>query len=289
MSEILNNENSIEVYNDVLKPAAQATGGLLALVPRAIRAALAPLEKWILEREYNVAEIRKLLEEKLKDVAPENIEAPEPYIAVPAIQYISYCMNDHELRNLYANLLANSMNKFMKNNVHPGYVEIIKQLCPDEAKILKYIAEKSAIPTISLFYGHSQSQTKSLVMDFSNIGELTYCDQPLAFNKYFDNLIRLGLIKSSDLSNSALSDKELYEPLREHDYIKTLMREHNILENDSKLESIEGYIEITDYGRGFCNICLDHHSSFAEKPQYRRHTDTATNEEIDEMIKNIFD
>ena len=107
----------------------------------------------VLNVKIDPDKIIKLLEKKLEKVSPEQIETPEPYIAVPALQYISYCMDNHELRDMYANLLASSMNKFIKNDVHPGYIEIIKQLCPDEAKILKYIAEKINIPTISLYYG----------------------------------------------------------------------------------------------------------------------------------------
>ena len=50
---------------------------------------------------------------------PEKIVEPEPYVAVPAIQAISYAMNSDELRNLYANLLAKSMIKDTKDTVHP--------------------------------------------------------------------------------------------------------------------------------------------------------------------------
>ena len=141
-----------DAYSDAVKPVVQPTGELVGLLPRAIKAALAPVEKWVLQREYNVAETKKLLEEKLSAVPPELIEAPEPHIAVPAIQYISYCMDNEDLRDMYANLLANSMNKVVKNGVHPGFVEIIKQLCPDEAKILKYIMHKETIPIITLTY-----------------------------------------------------------------------------------------------------------------------------------------
>lgn len=133
-----------EVYADVGHPIAKPTGELVGLVPRAIRAALAPVEKWVLEREYNVAETKKLLEEKLKNIPPEQIEAPEAYIAVPALQNISYCMDNDELRDMYANLLANSMTSIVKNGVHPGFVDIIKQLSPDEAKILRYFATKTS-------------------------------------------------------------------------------------------------------------------------------------------------
>ena len=42
-----------------------------ALVVRAIHAALSPLEKWVLQKEYNLSETKKLLEEKLKDIPAE--------------------------------------------------------------------------------------------------------------------------------------------------------------------------------------------------------------------------
>ena len=126
-------EISKDVYNDAGKPIAKPAGELLGLVPRAIKAALSPVEKWVLQKEYNIEETKRLLEQKLEGISPDLIESPDPHIAVPALQYISYCMDNDELRDMYANLLANSMNKVVKNGVHPGFVEIIKQLSPDEA------------------------------------------------------------------------------------------------------------------------------------------------------------
>lgn len=188
-----------EVYEDVGHPIAQPIGELGGLVPRAIRAALVPLEKWILQREYNIAETKKLLEDKLKNVPIDQITSPEPHIAVPALQYISYCMDNEELRNMYANLLASSMNKVVKDGVHPGFVEIIKQMCPDEAKILKYIVQYSIIPIITLNYETSTGGTKAIIKDFSDIGEKVNCEKPLEIQKYFDNLIRLGMLEKPSL------------------------------------------------------------------------------------------
>lgn len=71
-----------------------------ALVVRAIHAALSPLEKWVLQKEYNLSETKKLLEEKLKDIPAENIITPPAYVAVPALQSIAYCMDDIQLRDM---------------------------------------------------------------------------------------------------------------------------------------------------------------------------------------------
>lgn len=248
-----------DVYSDGGKPIVKATGELVGLVPRAVKAALAPIEKWVLQREYNIEETKKLLEEKLKNVSPELIQSPEAYVAVPALQYISYCVDNEELRNMYANLLANSMNAVVKNGVHPGFVEIIKQLSPDEAKILRYFATHKVIPTVTLRYVKEEGGGIDIVKNFSNVGEITQCENPFDVNKYFDNLIRLGLLESSR-GLSSFTNKKLYEPLKNHWYIQERTHESILkLSEYTKTNFEEGIISITDYGASFCNICLNTH------------------------------
>ena len=245
------------VYDDAGKPVAKPTGELVGLIPRAIKAALSPLEKWILQREYNVSETKKLLEEKLQNTPPELIESPEPHIAVPAMQYISYCMDNEELREMYANLLANSMNKVVKNGVHPGFVEIIKQLSPDEAKILKYIRTHTTIPTVTLRYENDDGSGIDIIKNFSDIGEKSGCEIPQDIAKYFDNLVRLGLIISAD-GLSSLTDKVQYAPLKNHRWITPYATtEKANLKSFTKYNFNESFVEITAYGRSFCSICLE--------------------------------
>lgn len=257
-NEILK-ETAKEIYNDAGKPITKPTGEVLGLVPRAIKAALLPVEKWIVGREYNLEETKKLLEIKLQKISPDLIEAPEPYIAVPTIQYISYCMDSEELRNMYANLLANSMNKVVKNEVHPGFIEIIKQLSPDEAKILNGIYKaKHSIPTIDIRYVNDKSEGITVLSNFSNIGEISKCEYPFECARYLGNLERLGLIRFAG-SMSSLVNKNQYIPLKNHIYVKTFenipLDYKNIGLN--KLEFEEGYFDITAFGKKFCEICMD--------------------------------
>jgi hypothetical protein len=244
-----------DAYQDAGKPIAKSTGEMLALVPRAIKAALLPLEKWIMDKEYNLAETQKLLADKLKDIPPEQIEQPEAYIAVPALQYITYCMDNDELRNLYANLLANSMNKTIKNGVHPGFVEIIKQLSPDEAKILKYISTHPTIPIVSLRYENNDNTGQYVLRTFSIIAFENNCENPFHIEQYFNNLIRLGLIEIPE--NYRLTDKKLYEPIRNHTYIKSLMLESEYKKYGyEKAVICEHAIFLSSYGKSFCKICV---------------------------------
>ena len=88
-----------DAYNNVACPVLKPTGGILGLIPRAIRVALLPMEKWIVGKEYNLAEIMKLLAVKLEKVAPE------AHIGISALQYMSYCIDSDELRDMYASLI----------------------------------------------------------------------------------------------------------------------------------------------------------------------------------------
>ena len=246
-----------DVYADAGRPVAKPTGELVGLVPRAIRAALAPVEKWVLQQEYNVAETKKLLEEKLQGTPPELIQPPEPHIAVPAIQYISYCMDNEELRDMYANLLANSMNSVVKNGVHPGFVEIIKQLCPDEAKFLKYMMSHPRVPTIGVKYRYSDAKRGSveIIKDFSIVPQLAGCENVHDSQKYIDNLVRLGLLERASMSS--LTDKSQYDPLKNHPYTKQYYSIEKAKSHGfEKCEYSESFVDLTAYGKSFCGICL---------------------------------
>lgn len=245
-----------DAYADLAHPAAHATGELVGLLPRAVKAALQPLEKWILLREYNIAETQRLLEEKLKNVKPENITPPEAHIAVPALQYISYCMDNDELRDMYANLLANSMNKVVKNGVHPAFVEIIRQLSPDEAKILKVIKTARTIPTITLRAEDKLGRGQDVVRDFSVITETADCENIGAYEQYFDNLIRLGLLKHADKYQFLVSE-ELYQCLETNPFILQMKEIIQTMYKNHSTPKIErSYIYITSFGIEFCKICL---------------------------------
>lgn len=206
-------------------------------------------------RDEALNDVRQMITDKLQTIPAELIVAPAPRIVVPALQNASLT-EESEIREIYANLLASSMNSAVKNGVHPGFVEIIKQLSPDEAKIMKYIYSHNTIPTITLRYEDDDGGGVDVVKNFSNIGELVGCEQPFEINKYFDNLTRLGLLENLG-QLSSLTHKELYEPLKNHSF---LVRKINNLEQYrplfTKTKMQESYIHISDFGKAFCSICL---------------------------------
>ena len=95
------NVDGNKIYDDAIAPVTHPTAQTLGLIPRAIKAALFPIEKWIIQKEHALKETERLLEKKLQNTVPEKIVTPEAYIAVPAMQAISYSMdNERDQRHV---------------------------------------------------------------------------------------------------------------------------------------------------------------------------------------------
>lgn len=228
-----------------------------SLLIRTINAALSPLEKWVMQKEYNVVATQEILKKKLENINLENIITPPAYIAVPALQAISYCMDDEQLREMFAELLAKAMNSEEVDNVHPTYVEIIKQLSPYDAVVFKKLVKKIIVPCISVKY---KSKEKNVSYPISDL--IVFED----FERYplvptqicLENLERLHLIEINRKSKLDVSDK--YERLKQ---CCAVMNQQFIDENKSILKPEEYEIEydefmiiIRAFGQFFARVCL---------------------------------
>ena len=249
-------KSGAQVYKDLAQPLVSGVGKTLGLIPASINAALTPLQIWIEQKTFNVEETKRRLAEKLKNANPEHIVSPAGYVAIPALQAIAYCTDSDDLRNMYANILAASMVKGVKDKVHPAFVEIIKQLCPDEAKLIRYMAYdkwNGNYPLIDLRKVTIKDQSyDTLVHNFTDIGE-GVCEYPYSgIGRYVDNLQRLGLIEIP--FGVVLADADRYVSLENNDQI---LKVKNVqLPEGFQLEFDRKKLEITDYGWQFINICV---------------------------------
>lgn len=241
-----------KTYDDVAHPTAHAVGQIISFVPRTIKVWLGKWEKWILNGEYAIKETEKLLAEKLKGIPEDKIVEPEPYVAVPAIQQLSYSIDNPDLREMYANLLAASMNTDTKWSVHPSFVDIIRQLTPDEAKLLKYLSAHPQQPIIDVVHNlPNNTGYIEVVRRFTNISE-GVCDNVNGIYAYLDNLERLKIIEIP--SGVYLHNDELYFPLENHPFIKGIMS--RLLPEGEKMEIKKGEFCVSAFGKEFIKICL---------------------------------
>jgi len=241
---------SNNIYNDGLKDSVTETSKVVSLVPRAINAALSGLRIWILKREFNVKETEKLLEEKLANVSEEKIIPPDPYVAVPAFQAISYSMDSEELRNMYANLLSKAMNKDTKKDVHPAFTEIIKQMSPIDAQILKKVFNSKSIPLIDVIDKHTENGSYiPLISNLTNIFDYDNVTVSVSLN----NLIRLGLAEIP--AGEFFPNEIIYDTITSHLAFIEFKKKHKSPQN-YKIDISQKLLSITALGFKFCEICI---------------------------------
>ena len=142
-------EGNKTVAQSAFGPAAEQFGKEIAPVGKELgvvtekvaRLLISGLNKSVYGLEAIGEWMRDAVSARLKDVPQEKIVEPNPRISVPATQALIYSMDDEFIREMYANLLAADMNSDTKKLAHPAFVELIKEMTPAEAKILKAIQQ----------------------------------------------------------------------------------------------------------------------------------------------------
>lgn len=245
-----------KLYDDTISPAAKEVGKTLAIVPSTVNALLAGVRKWNMYQEYSVAETDKLLSQKLANTPPEKLVEPEAYVAVPALQAISYSMDNDELRNLYANLLAKAMNIDTKNDVHPAFIEVIKQLSPYDAELLKKLFSNSK-RVVKYKVRMQESESKSSGYDFIDSlldpSLMEFVDFP-TINFSLDNLERLKIVNISDYWFHV---PEEYAKIDKHFTENVVNVLTEIYPDAPYIKKIKGSIQLTEFGKKFIQIIFD--------------------------------
>lgn len=260
-------EISIKMYDDLAHPSAKELGELVAILPRTGKEIINSFVGLVQEYgKKNTALLAQSVEAKMKSIPEGKLVRPSTNTIIPAVQANSY--NESEiLREMYANLVAKSMDADYHRKVHPAYVEILKQLSPYEALFLKepkFLLQATPICTVN--YQKSSDfknvqgwnlHPENIIRD-EDIGfTVVHYYNPHLFQKYgeyqrmIDNFIRLHLIEIPE--DKFLSGKDAYADFYLDDVMKKI---HVSLREGYELSHIPGVILPTVLGRDFYKICI---------------------------------
>lgn len=241
-----------EIYGDLLKPGVKQVGQALETAFGLCNTILSPIT-WANERtrialkgnlEKYRAEIEHLPEEKVALVPPE--------IGVPILEKLGYVTNE-ELSDLYVNLLAKASCVDTVQFAHPSFVNIVNNLSPDEAVLLKEMHLRGTMPFIAVGYIPPSGGGRRIVADlFTGVEAQNNLKFPGNITAYFSNFDGLGLIDIR--RDNFLTDTSLYVEL------ETLYKSAFTPVNDdyekSWLSFDRGFLDITPFGEMFMTACL---------------------------------
>ncbi|MCB0486640.1 MAG: DUF4393 domain-containing protein [Flavobacteriaceae bacterium] len=248
---------AVPVYQDAVQPAAKQVGQSLEVVAKTVNIALAPIKALVWGYEKIEDFISKSVSEKLKSVPEENITTPPPNVAGPAVESLRYSGHDEKLRELYANLIANAMDKDTIHKAHPGFVEIIKNLSTDEAVLLKVFIKKQQFPLIDIKATITEKRGGYTIItqNFSHISKLVELTRPDLIPTYINNLCRLGILEIP--SGVYMSDSGIYESLESDKQLEpTKMLIEQIMKR--KMDFTRKVVSPTMFGKQFIeNVVKD--------------------------------
>jgi hypothetical protein len=249
---------AVPVYQDVVQPAAQEIGKALQTVARTVHIALAPVSALVWGYDQIREFVSSKVAERLANTPAEDIVSPKPNVAGPALESLRYTGHESSLSDMYANLLAASMDKKTAQGAHPAFVEIIRQLTPDEAKLVGLFVVDIPFPLIDVRWQYrnptdGRTGGKDILVNYSHLGLLAGCEYPQMMPSYLDNLCRLGLADIPTFYQ--YTGKGVYDALESDAEVKKIMSAFNADANRSPVIDRKG-LRISQLGFQFANICV---------------------------------
>lgn len=230
---------------------------------------LGMLEQSVFGLEKVAEWVRTEVSKRLREVPEQNIAEPNPRIAVPAVQALTYSMGEEHIRSMFANLLSADMNADLKQGAHPAFVEIIKEMMPLDAKVLAVLRKKPQI-AFKVRLG-SAATYRDVTENFSF--QIENATEP-QITTSISNLERLGLVRKDWNETPVLEGikeqeekiKARYEPVRQRLVeIRKALEDNPDPGTEEELKKLPPHGEVvvaqhgvflTPLGSMFASVCL---------------------------------
>ncbi|MFB6803434.1 DUF4393 domain-containing protein [Peribacillus butanolivorans] len=253
--------NSLEtvklIYPDLAQPGIKKVGLALETVLDFSNTILLPLKLVNEKSKFFFQRHMENYKEKLNKVPEEQIGTVTPEIGLPILDELLRVTND-DLADLFTNLLVNASTVNGSQYAHPSFINIIKSLSADEARIVKYLSEISNPSELVIFIRFEKVDSMGsvpLTKEFNNLNNLVPLDFKENDGFYINNLINLGILQPQNIYYR--DAEKLYKDLEANyqelyklylDELNKGIRESLIQDTNTKLNINRGSNKITEYG-----------------------------------------
>ncbi len=243
-----------ELYKDLAQPTTQEVGNVAG---RTAKVLLSPIRGLLWGWEKIEEVVIEGIENRLEEIPEEQRKTPDPEIAVPLMQALTYTAQNETLREMYLNLLANSMDKNKEKDVHPSFVELIKQMNSLDAKVFEKLAsvkgyQKAINPNISIT---GKGQT---FLDATPEWFVGWTLSDYTIFEISSSLIRLSKFGIVELMFDRTAGKDTYETLKSHTDLIEILGKYQLANPSLKLDvtATNSILYVNEYGKQFRNACI---------------------------------
>ena len=253
-----------EIYGDLAKPGVTQVGQALSTILGLGNTLLWPIQ--ILNERAKLALSDNLDKYRIElaNVSADDITAVSPELGVPISERLAY-VTDDQLSQLYVNLLAKASTVQTAHLAHPSFVNIINNLSPDEALLLKELHTAPAVPFVSAAAFKKDGSEEYLILAeiLTGLEDVVPISFPENIVAYFSNFEGLGLV--SIRRETHIANASLYQGLEDRyrlgcaETLKELYRVKFKQELPDELFVItfrRGNIVMTSVGKLFTDACI---------------------------------
>ena len=192
-------------------------------------------ERRKIKYELNLKKFEKELTDKILEIPKENIQEPKESIIGPALEASKYYFEEEEIRKMFANLIASSMDSTYNGLVQHSFVEIIKQLSPYDAKLFNNLEDifdlYEDIPNGYYYSSETLPNSNLNAISLENLKKYGLIDIRYDYTVYEPRVSSLAKSESNPF-------QKLLSPRKEY---------------DTKMST---YGHITELGKAFKQVCI---------------------------------
>jgi hypothetical protein len=134
------------------------------------------------------------------------------------------------------------------HNEHPAFTRILRELMPDEARILRFMALAGPQPAIDVRTKTPLGVGSELIASGINlVAEMAGSTYPERYQEYLANLDRLGMIFFS---------AEQVEDPRRYSFVEAQPVAAAAMARAKRTVTVYRSIQITQFGLQFCHVCF---------------------------------
>ena len=215
-------------------------------------------EKRRIKVNRNVELFKESLEVKVLAIPQEKRLEPRLQIVGPALERAKYCVEEEVLREMFANLIAASMDSDYAAAVHPSFPEILAQMSPLDAQNLSLFLKIPILP-IAEYNRRSHSSAGGYTMIDTHVFLSNAENQNIAAQAHsISSLAHFGLISIS--YERHLTKEDAYDDFLKHPHY------HDLKKSEITLEKVrESTVETPDGPWQFDNLSKDTQDKLLEQ------------------------
>ena len=241
-----------EPINKLMVPVATSAGETLQDVWDLVFGGFGTyVDKKRLTRLKALEEFKASLEEKIYAIPENQLQEPALSIVGPALEASKYYFEDKTIREMFANLIASSMNCEKSNTTHPCFTGIIQQMTALDAKNLALSSYGNSEKPIAEY---RIKNSKGFITVQTNVFIENSASQNLEQQSIsFSSLSRLGLLSIS--YETYLTDTDVYKKFEQTPQYLELVRRYSG-SKEMTPDIARGLSSLTPLGEAFTKVCF---------------------------------